>query len=66
MTGRSVRPTRKGPGIPSEIRKNWNTTYARTPYRDLPWFSPEPYAWVVEAAKGGWWRRGARILDIGC
>ena len=40
--------------------------YSETPYRDLPWFSPRPYPWVVEAVENRWWHPGASILDVGC
>jgi SAM-dependent methyltransferase len=51
---------------PDNVRSEWKATYAKTPYRDLPWFSPQPYPWVSEAIRSGWWRSGARILDVGC
>jgi SAM-dependent methyltransferase len=44
----------------------WRNTYSKTPYRDLPWFSPKPYPWVEEAVRERWWRPGTRVLDIGC
>ena len=47
-------------------RQAWAETYAKTPFRDLPWFSPTPYPWVKEVAEAGWWRNGSRLLDIGC
>jgi SAM-dependent methyltransferase len=44
----------------------WEKTYEQTPYRDLPWFSPRPYYWVVRAVREGWFRPGTRVLDVGC
>lgn len=58
--------TQRKPGVGPDLRRRWNQTYADTPYSDLPWFSPKPYPEVVETAKGAWWRRGTRILDVGC
>lgn len=63
---RSKPPSTRHRGISPEIRQQWNETYSRTPYHRLPWFSPTPYPWVVDVARAGWWRRGARILDLGC
>ena len=53
-------------GVPADVRRRWNETYAQTSYRDLPWFSPRPYPWVVETATNKLWRAGTRILDLGC
>lgn len=52
--------------LPAEMREQWSRTYAETPYRDLPWFSPTPTAWVTEGVRDGWWKKGARILELGC
>jgi len=56
----------KRPELPAATRREWAARYAATPYRDLPWFSPQPYPWVAEAVKGGLWRSGTRLLDVGC
>ncbi|HTT34475.1 MAG TPA: methyltransferase domain-containing protein [Thermoplasmata archaeon] len=55
-----------GPGVPEEHRRRWTETYASTPYRRLPWFSPTPYPWVAEAVKAKRWIPGTRLLDVGC
>jgi SAM-dependent methyltransferase len=62
----SVRSQESRRGIPAHLRKVWEQTYRETPYRDLPWFSPRPYYWVVRAVHEGWFSRGTRVLDIGC
>jgi SAM-dependent methyltransferase len=54
------------PELPSEERSGWVKTYARTPYRDLPWFSPRPYDWLQRGVREHWLRPGAKVLDIGC
>lgn len=53
-------------GISRRSREEWQETYERTPYHELPWFSPRPYPWVELAVKERWWRPGTRILDVGC
>ncbi len=52
--------------VPHRVRRMWEETYERTSYRDLPWFSPRPYYWVVRAVRERWLRPGARVLDVGC
>jgi len=52
--------------VPHRVRKMWEETYRQTSYRELPWFSPRPYAWVVRAARERWFRPGTRVLDVGC
>jgi SAM-dependent methyltransferase len=54
------------PATPAATRESWRQAYEETHYRELPWFSPRPYPWVVAGVEAGWWRRGARILDLGC
>jgi SAM-dependent methyltransferase len=49
-----------------EIERIWRETYERTPYRELPWFSPRPYYWLRECVAKGAFRGGGRIVDIGC
>jgi len=44
----------------------WEETYQRTPYRELPWFSPRPYPGVVRAVRERWFRPGTQVLDVGC
>lgn len=58
--------TTKTPQIPDRLRQDWNRTYSETDYRQLPWFSARPSAWVSTAVDEGWWPRRARILDVGC
>lgn len=66
--GRSDRRSSPAPGLETSarLRDRWRRTYRDTPYRDLPWFSPRPASWIAEAARGGWWSRGTRLLDVGC
>lgn len=54
------------PGLPKSQQVRWEQTYATTPYRKLPWFSPQPYPWVREAVESGSLRPGTRVLDVGC
>ncbi len=56
----------KRPQLPAEDRRRWGETYARTSYRDLPWFSPQPYGWIQRGVREKWIRPRARVLDIGC
>jgi len=58
--------TRRSAQVPHQVRKMWEKTYEQTPYRELPWYSPRPYGWVVRAARERWFRAGTRVLDIGC
>lgn len=53
-------------GVSEAHRARWARTYAETHYARLPWFSPRPDPWLVAAVRERWWRRGGRILDIGC
>jgi SAM-dependent methyltransferase len=57
---RRVEPT----GSPPEV--DWARMYATTPYTQLPWYSPRPGRWLVEAVANGWVRPPGPILDIGC
>ncbi len=57
---------RPRPGVSGEHRAQWGKTYERTPYRDLPWFSPRPYGWLRRAVAERWFRVGTRVLDVGC
>jgi SAM-dependent methyltransferase len=52
--------------LPAQLRRDWTSRYQQTSYRDLPWFSPKPYPFVEKTARSDTWRRGARVLDIGC
>lgn len=54
------------PGLPEALQAQWRQNYARTPYRDLPWFSPHPYPWLRRAIENRWYRRGTHVLDVGC
>ncbi|HTP53995.1 MAG TPA: class I SAM-dependent methyltransferase [Thermoplasmata archaeon] len=53
-------------GIPPSEAESWGRTYEKTPYRELPWFSARPYPWVKENVVAGAFRRGSRVLDLGC
>lgn len=64
VSTRAMRTRR--PGLPDSLRSQWRANYARTPYRKLPWFSPRPYPWLRHAVEEGWFRSGARVLDVGC
>lgn len=44
----------------------WERTYEETSYRELPWFSPRPYRWVVRAVRERWLRPRSWVLDVGC
>ena len=57
---------KRRPHLSEEERAGWRSTYAKTAYQDLPWFSPKPYPWVELAVKEQWWRPGTRLLDLGC
>jgi SAM-dependent methyltransferase len=57
---------RKDTGLPPTIVRQWNAMYSQNAYHELPWFSPRPYPWVVRAVEDGWFRPGARVLDVGC
>lgn len=59
-------PSPRRTGSSGASRLSWDETYATTDYRDLPWFSPRPSAWLVEAVKSRWVRPPARLLDLGC
>ncbi len=52
--------------LPESLKDGWRRTYATRPYRELPWFSPTPNAWVRRAVRERWWRPRGRVLDIGC
>jgi SAM-dependent methyltransferase len=53
-------------GVTDRAREAWEETYQKTPYRQLPWFSPRAYYWVVRAVRERWLRPGTRVLDVGC
>jgi SAM-dependent methyltransferase len=53
-------------GLPESAQREWRRTYETTPYRELPWFSPRAYPLVRRAVREQWWRRGTRLLDVGC
>lgn len=52
-------------GSSKRHRTLWKSTYATTPYGDLPWFDPDPSPSVVEAVREGF-LRGGKVLDVGC
>src|ERR1700686_3159579 len=58
--------SKRGPRLSEKNRAEWRSTYAKTPYQDLPWFSPKPYPWVEQSVRELWWRPGTRLLDVGC
>ncbi len=62
----SKKITTRRQALPEEIRKGWSRTYATTRYDRLPWFSSTADPWVMEAVKSRSWRKGARVLDVGC
>ena len=62
MTAERPRSSR----IPPRLRGVWERTYRETPYRDLPWFSPRPYYWVVRAVTDRWLTTPGPVLDQGC
>lgn len=53
-------------GLSEPARRQWAETYAKTNYRDLPWFSTEPYPWIVRAVRERWAVPPGPVLDIGC
>ncbi|HTZ61037.1 MAG TPA: class I SAM-dependent methyltransferase [Thermoplasmata archaeon] len=44
----------------------WEQWYRRRDYRRMPWYSPQPSPWLVEATRAGHFRPGGSILDVGC
>lgn len=59
--------TRKAPGGSSkESRAQWQATYERTPYDQLPWFDPGPSLGVVRAVEEGFLPMTGAVLDVGC
>jgi SAM-dependent methyltransferase len=68
MARRSSRNPGGSAGVPappsSEVA--WARLYATVPYTQLPWYSPRPSPWLVDAASQGWIRPPGPILDIGC
>jgi len=63
-TGRPKAPARV-PARPS-LEVDWPQLYATVPYTRLPWYSPQPARWLVEAVSQAWVRPPGPILDIGC
>jgi SAM-dependent methyltransferase len=59
-------PPRRSAGIPERMRTVWERTYRETAYRELPWFSPRAYYWVVRAVTDRWLTPPKSILDLGC
>lgn len=47
-------------------KRQWASTYRKTPYHQLPWFHRFPEPWIVRAAGEGWIPERGRVLDIGC
>ncbi|MGA7924016.1 MAG: class I SAM-dependent methyltransferase [Thermoplasmata archaeon] len=50
----------------TSLEVDWAQMYATIPYARLPWYSPLPGRWLVEAVSQGWVRPPGPILDIGC
>ncbi len=50
----------------ASLEVDWPRLYATVPYTRLPWYSPRPARWLVEAVSHGWVRPPGPILDIGC
>jgi SAM-dependent methyltransferase len=66
MARRSARGQRsRAPARPSR-EVDWPKLYASVPYSQLPWYSPLPSAWLVEAVAQKWVCPPGPILDIGC
>jgi SAM-dependent methyltransferase len=40
--------------------------YAENSFRELPWFSADPYPPLVRAVEDGWFQPPGPILDVGC
>ncbi len=53
-------------GSSARHRARWKATYEQTPYRELPWFDPEPSPQVARAVAERFLPPGARVLDVGC
>ncbi|MCI4319761.1 MAG: class I SAM-dependent methyltransferase [Thermoplasmata archaeon] len=53
-------------GLPDDLRKSWAETYAKTPYRDLPWFSEKPFPSLVRAVEERQILPPGPLLDVGC
>jgi SAM-dependent methyltransferase len=49
-----------------EERAGWKSTYERSDFRDLPWFSDKPSPWLVRGVNERWIRPGEKVLDVGC
>ncbi|MCI4353566.1 MAG: class I SAM-dependent methyltransferase [Thermoplasmata archaeon] len=67
MRGQKEHRSRGGPrGLPTDFRRGFEEAYAHTNYRELPWFSPRPYPWLVQALDSGWIVPPGPVLDVGC
>ncbi len=44
----------------------WEEWYAHQDYRRMPWYSPRPSPWLVEAVRARWIPPGIAVLDVGC
>jgi SAM-dependent methyltransferase len=53
-------------GTPPKEKAQWQKTYQRTPYDQLPWFEPGPSASLRIAAEEGFLPSKGTVLDIGC
>jgi SAM-dependent methyltransferase len=62
-SSRGVTPRR---GLPPDLRKAWAETYAKTPYRELPWFSDKPFPSLVRAVSSRQIVPPGPLLDVGC
>ena len=66
MDERPSRPARARRGSSSRERERWRSTYAETPFDELPWFEPGPSNSVRLAVESGFLVPGSEVLDVGC
>jgi len=55
-----------GRGSSKTTREQWQATYERTPYDQLPWFDPGPSLGVAKAVEEGFLPMTGAVLDVGC
>lgn len=53
-------------GLSAAQRALWARMYEETPFRELPWFSADPFPALVRAVESGWFRPPGPVLDVGC
>lgn len=68
MTGsvRDASPPRPAATLTNDERASWENWYASTDYTRLPWYSPRPSPWLVNAVRKRWIEPGSAVLDVGC